>query len=83
MGGCHHGSGDICINCDDDINYCCGEDHLCDECGTSICRECFDECNKICPVCSKDIVTDKQLLTYILEKFKLDREALVEEFRNL
>jgi len=81
MGGCHHGSGGVCLQCNTDVNSCCGEDHMCDECNTMFCFECYYDFDKTCPVCSKEIITDKQLLVFVLKKYNLSRNELEQEFR--
>jgi hypothetical protein len=77
-GPCHHYEGGSCIICDDSTNSCCGEDKTCDDCDSEMCRDCFDKRNGTCPVCSLEIVTDNQLVSFLLQRCKLTREKAVK-----
>jgi hypothetical protein len=79
--GCHHTESGLCVKCEGEGDSCCGEDFQCDDCGNYLCNSCFHDFNEQCPVCAKEIVTDSQLVTFLLKKFNLHRQAVVDEFR--
>jgi hypothetical protein len=82
MSECHHGGVGICIICNDGINVCCGDDIQCEICCTSICFDCFNARDENCPVCSQEIVTSDQLLSFILMKHKLILKDVENEYKK-
>jgi hypothetical protein len=79
--GCQHTEYGLCVKCEGEADACCGEDFQCQVCGEYCCNSCYHDFNEQCPVCAKEIVTDSQLVTFLLKKFNLDRQAVVDEFR--
>jgi uncharacterized Zn ribbon protein len=79
--GCHHTESGLCVKCEGEGDSCCGEDFQCDDCGEYCCNSCYHDFNEQCPVCAKEIVTDSQLVTFLLKKFNLQRQTVVDEFR--
>ena len=80
MSGCHHYDGAFCVVCDDPVNSCCKDDKVCYDCDNEICRNCYDERKGECPVCNLEIVTDSQLIKYLLTKLNLSKDKAIKDF---
>src|ERR1700712_889579 len=75
-----------------------GDFHSCDSCGLMFCVNCFDDEGfkwldedtkqyeeaklKACPICSQRIVTDSDLLKFVLKKLDMTRAKAEAEFRR-
>jgi hypothetical protein len=79
---CNHDNGNICVSCKVGTNSCCGEDIDCERCNESICRSCYEKYNKSCPVCSKEIVPDSQLVSWLLKKYNISRELAIQQYKQ-
>lgn len=74
-----------CANCNVSFNDCghffgcdCGEMFCCAECGDKK-GDCGDDVDPAtCKICRGEVVTDEQLLEYLIEKSGLTRVAHVE-----
>lgn len=82
MSECHHYTGGLCIVCGAGTNFCCGEGINCEVCNNEICQRCYTKKNNSCPVCSQEIVTNDQVLTFLLKKYNLEIDAIKEEYRK-
>lgn len=72
----------------------CGDFTVCDSCEAWFCSyECadlkdtdkYDKYNeeiKNCVLCRKEFITDEQILDYLLKKFNLDKDKIIEEIKN-
>ncbi len=56
----------------------------CEKCGYVLCDSCESKYvdNVVCPFCSKEIVTDTDLLTFLLKKLRLNKTWLVEYYKD-
>lgn len=80
MSRCQHYDGGSCVVCDDPVNSCCKDDKICYDCDNEICYDCYDARNGECPVCNLEIVTDSQLLKFLLTKLNLSKNQAIENF---
>lgn len=87
MSYCHHGVYNTpCAICKYSVNTCCTDkdapDTECDVCRSSFCYDCFCDCDE-CPVCTGNIVTDDQILKYILENYDLDKTEIIKNIKSV
>lgn len=80
---CHHSNGNICVVCDIDTNTCCFDDIKCEECKTTMCRSCYDEKKGQCLVCTYEIVTNKQLIPFLLKKTGWTYDQAVTSYKRM
>lgn len=80
---CQHGGGGLCVSCDEGANSCCGEDKDCPNCNNMICYSCYEKHDYACPVCSGNVVTNDDIVDYLLDKYKLQRKDIEDQVKKL
>jgi hypothetical protein len=82
---CDHERGALCGICHASINSCCGDATECDDCEQEFCNPCvkkYEIDEDFCPVCNRLIVTDDQILCYLLGQVFMNRKQVVELLQN-
>lgn len=83
-----------CDSCDE--VFCeCGPYAVCEDCGSYLCESCREEfevghnmsadsehVEDVCPFCSKEVVTDRELLAFALVELSTSRHDLEQEYRS-
>lgn len=85
-----------CDACDE--VFCkCDSYSVCDDCGSYLCGSCMEEFEvhhhmaaepsgeydeDKCPFCSKQVITDTELLEFALTELKTNKDKLTEKYRQ-
>jgi hypothetical protein len=82
------------FNCDicGEIFSDCEHWGCCYPCGSTLCGDCYDSASEkykaeggellACQICSKDIISDLEVLNFTLKKFNINRKDIEDEIRN-
>jgi hypothetical protein len=87
MSGCMHTEAVFCTICKRPTNTCCGSGASCPKCRSNFCKKCvkahsIDHNEGFCPVCTRLIVTDGQVIEHLLGSLHKNRKQVEEEIRN-
>lgn len=79
---------DVCSEVYCDCGYC----GLCEECSAGLCGDCYDKAIdkygkdddgqlNACQICSQDVISDKEVLNFMLKKYDVSRADIETEIK--
>jgi hypothetical protein len=84
MSKCDHTAAVFCIICKRVTNTCCGNGVYCSDCESDFCHKCAKHYSieeDFCPSCSRLVVSDRQVIDYLLDLLHKNRKQAEDEIR--